>query len=253
MTTLEEAKAIQIKIAQFSSYIKDASLSFGVEEPIIKGIIWRESSGDQDAMTWENPTLGYSWGLMGVTYGAATDSRLPCKPYVGKPEGLLDPETNIWYGTAYLKLQLVEYNGDIKKALSAYNAGHYTTGNLETYVNKVLLYKSLFEATRPTLKRGSTGEAVIDLQTRLGILGYYTGKIDGIFGFVTESAVKSFQSDQGLAIDGIVGDTTWFTLDKRISIVKVEEVEEVREAEKGFPLWLLGLGLLLLTMIESKK
>jgi peptidoglycan hydrolase-like protein with peptidoglycan-binding domain len=36
------------------------------------------------------------------------------------------------------------------------------------------------------------------------------GPIDGQFGLKTESAVRGYQTQQGLAVDGIVGDRTWW-------------------------------------------
>ena len=57
-----------------------------------------------------------------------------------------------------------------------------------------------------TIRKGSRGEAVKILQTKLGITA------DGIFGAKTEAAVKQFQSQHGLAIDGIVGAKTWAAL-----------------------------------------
>jgi peptidoglycan hydrolase-like protein with peptidoglycan-binding domain len=64
----------------------------------------------------------------------------------------------------------------------------------------------------PTLRRGSTGESMRFLQTRLKQLGYDPGPIDGIFGSGTERAVKNFQADKGLMVDGIVGKQTWGAL-----------------------------------------
>jgi cell wall-associated NlpC family hydrolase len=65
---------------------------------------------------------------------------------------------------------------------------------------------------RPTLRRGSTGESVRFLQTKLKQLGYDPGPIDGIFGAGTERAVKNFPADKGLVVDGIVGKQTWGAL-----------------------------------------
>ena len=62
------------------------------------------------------------------------------------------------------------------------------------------------------LSLGSTGEAVVSLQQALEILGYPTGGIDGDFGPVTETAVKAFQKDNGLYVDGVVGPYTWAAL-----------------------------------------
>lgn len=55
---------------------------------------------------------------------------------------------------------------------------------------------------------GSRGEEVRQIQTKLKSLGYYTGSVDGIFGSATQSAVRSFQRDRGLSVDGIAGPKT---------------------------------------------
>lgn len=58
-----------------------------------------------------------------------------------------------------------------------------------------------------------TGDDVSLLQQRLLALGYTeVGTADGIFGPNTDDAVRIFQSRNGLAVDGIVGTTTWNTL-----------------------------------------
>jgi len=62
------------------------------------------------------------------------------------------------------------------------------------------------------LKKGSRGSQVIDLQNRLIKLGYLSGKADGIYGPLTEQAVKKFQKDHGLIVDGIAGPKTLSSL-----------------------------------------
>lgn len=57
-------------------------------------------------------------------------------------------------------------------------------------------------------KIGSQGEEVRQIQTVLQNQGYFDGKIDGIFGEQTLKAVKSFQNNNGLTADGIVGSKT---------------------------------------------
>lgn len=59
-----------------------------------------------------------------------------------------------------------------------------------------------------TLKVGSSGDDVYELQGRLTYLGYYNGKIDGIFGSKTKGAVTWFQWKFGLKSDGVVGAKT---------------------------------------------
>lgn len=65
---------------------------------------------------------------------------------------------------------------------------------------------------RPTVKVGSTGQAVEALQKRLTRLGHDPGAIDGTFGGRTEAAVRSFQTANSLSADGIVGTDTWAAL-----------------------------------------
>lgn len=68
---------------------------------------------------------------------------------------------------------------------------------------------------RPTLRKGSKGDAVRELQTMLIEKGYNCGSkgADGIFGNDTVAAVKAFQKASGLTTDGIVGQKTWEALD----------------------------------------
>lgn len=73
-------------------------------------------------------------------------------------------------------------------------------------------YSDSIKVVRSTLEKGSRGADVIYLQTRLTAMGYTVGKIDGVFGKKTDMAVKQFQTDNGLEIDGIVGPQTWSKL-----------------------------------------
>ena len=59
-----------------------------------------------------------------------------------------------------------------------------------------------------SLKRGASGDSVRALQRRLKELGYYTGSVDGDFGENTEKAVKAFQQNNGLTVDGKAGTQT---------------------------------------------
>ncbi len=63
------------------------------------------------------------------------------------------------------------------------------------------------------LRHGSTGEAVRDLQARLGALGHNIAPDDpGGFADGTELAVRVFQAARGLRVDGAVGQETWAVL-----------------------------------------
>ena len=69
-----------------------------------------------------------------------------------------------------------------------------------------------------TLKRGSRGAEVKTLQTRLNLMP------DGIFGPLTEEAVKEFQKRKGLTADGVVGAKTWAALGVTQSKRKIDQI-----------------------------
>lgn len=67
-------------------------------------------------------------------------------------------------------------------------------------------------ANLPTLRAGSRGPAVADLQRRLAAAGYSPGTVDAIFGAQTDAAVRALQRARGLSVDGIAGSQTWGAL-----------------------------------------
>ena len=75
-----------------------------------------------------------------------------------------------------------------------------------------LAFSEASRLIKPTLRRGSTGQAVKELQQLLFHWQYYFGLIDGVFGVYVESAVKDYQHRVFLTEDGIVGSITWQTL-----------------------------------------
>ncbi|MEH7501106.1 spore cortex-lytic enzyme [Neobacillus drentensis] len=64
------------------------------------------------------------------------------------------------------------------------------------------------------IQQGAVGDDVIELQSRLQYLGFYKGKIDGVFGWSTYWALRNFQYEFGLPIDGLAGWTTKIKLAK---------------------------------------
>lgn len=95
---------------------------------------------------------------------------------------------------------------------------------------------------RPTVRRGDTGAAVLEVQTILHRLGYFVGELDGINGDETQAGIVKFQLANDLDPDGIVGNETWPRLvndprprqrravtDEKI----VKHSRTIAEAEKG--------------------
>lgn len=82
------------------------------------------------------------------------------------------------------------------------------------------------DQTLPTLHRGDRGDAVRKLQDLLLSNGFLpaaarrlghisAGRSDGIFGAVTESAIRDLQQRYGLPVTGVVNPATWEVLDQR--------------------------------------
>ena len=62
--------------------------------------------------------------------------------------------------------------------------------------------------TQAVSKQGSVGDEVTKIQQKLKEYGYYTYKIDGIYGSRTKKAVEEFQRNNNLKVDGIAGAQT---------------------------------------------
>lgn len=68
--------------------------------------------------------------------------------------------------------------------------------------------KEIHAFSNQVLQQGSSGEDVIELQSRLTYNGFFKSKIDGVFGWNTYWAVRNFQDKFGLPVDGVVGAKT---------------------------------------------
>ena len=62
--------------------------------------------------------------------------------------------------------------------------------------------------TGQVIQQGAMGDDVIELQSRLKYIGFYHGNIDGVFGWSTYWALRNFQNEFGLPVDGLAGATT---------------------------------------------
>ncbi len=83
------------------------------------------------------------------------------------------------------------------------------------------------------------GDDVATLQRLLGALGFDAGRVDGIFGPNTKSALDEFQRNTGLTVDGVCGPATRQTLERlsarrgdREPVAVVREVENLRRAPR---------------------
>lgn len=85
-----------------------------------------------------------------------------------------------------------------------------------------------------TLRYGSRGADVELLQLALGRAGFDSGKIDGIFGSMTQDALINYQKSAALTPDGIAGTRTWN------SLIKYIQGYFIRRIEQGDTFWNLA-------------
>jgi N-acetylmuramoyl-L-alanine amidase len=74
------------------------------------------------------------------------------------------------------------------------------------------------------------GDDVVDLQRRLNTLGFDAGRVDGIFGPDADRALRGFQRNAGLSVDGICGAKTVLSLQRLRSKGPESDPAAVREA-----------------------
>ncbi len=148
----------------------------------------------------------------------------------------------VWNGSKYSHVGLFVGSNTVIEAMGTINgvttsrvtAGKWTHwGELSgvDYRNAGNVIPSEAEGSpsvKPTLRKGSKGNAVRVLQTMLLKLGYDLGPcgIDGDFGKATEAAVRSFQSDHRLEVDGVVGSATYGELERAVALVSEKPAVE---------------------------
>jgi len=127
------------KLKPFERHIQEASRKTGVSSDLIKAVIMAESSGNPNAVSQKNAK-----GLMQLMDSTATE--------VGVKDPF-NPVENIHGGAKYLSKLLRKFQGNLRHALAAYNAGpsvvekyHGVPPFKETqqYVNKVLAFYNHF-------------------------------------------------------------------------------------------------------------
>lgn len=88
------------------------------------------------------------------------------------------------------------------------------------------LYTTDGPANRPTAV-SQTDEEIKQYQDQLKTLGYYSGNLDGIAGRLTDKAVRNFQREHELKVDGIVGPAT------RAALIRALDAKRGNQAMGG--------------------
>ena len=244
MATQKQVKDFIAMVAPIAQAKASGRSKWSLPSVCIAQCCCESAYGTQPKMVRANAILGIKVGKSKVHFGKAWKD----KAYDTKTKECYDGKTYVSITDMFraydgiadaiedyydMLASCSRYSGCLKKAdpetcIKAIKDGGYATdpayvntimqiinkNNLTQYDSVVTEKSSAIQQTaRSTLKKGSRGADVTYLQQRLTAKGYGVGAIDGIFGQKTLDAVKAYQAEHGLVIDGVVGAKTWGLLE----------------------------------------
>ena len=169
--------------------------------------------------------MGYLDGSADGIYGAKTKTAVKefQKAFGLSADGNAGEATQTALRSAVVRLQVElkaaghaagtadgKFGAKTKKALESYQKDKKLTqtGEADSATWTAINRNSPGMIIGSSLKKGSSGSAVKHLQQALIGLGYLNGVADGKFGAKTMEAVKDYQRDYGLGVDGTAGRNT---------------------------------------------
>jgi peptidoglycan hydrolase-like protein with peptidoglycan-binding domain len=208
-----------------------------------------DSGSDVKDVQTKLKKLGYYDGTVDSTFGSGTYAAVKAfqKKYNLTADGVAGSETLKKLDSAYKNADSDKDDGSLRKGatgsavkdlqtklkkLGFYNAyvdgsyGDTTVAAVKAFQKKYNLtadgvagsetlkkLDSAYKKDDGSLRKGATGSAVKNLQTKLKKLGFYNASIDGDYGDTTVAAVKAFQKKYNLTADGVAGSETLKKLD----------------------------------------
>lgn len=146
---------------------------------------------------------GLGWGIApGIVAGTHVEA--------GELLGWVGDSSNAEQTDPHLHFELYDPNGTVVNPFEALRAAEQGLASV-CIPSGTADFGDLLNTTR-LLRIGATGEDVAALQRFLAAVGIDPGPIDGIFGGRTDAAVRTFQSQKGLLVDGVVGSQTLFAI-----------------------------------------
>jgi soluble lytic murein transglycosylase len=137
---------------EYIPMIRESSAREGVDPALVAGILMQESHF--------NPNAVSSVGAKGISQFMDGTARTMARRYNMESYNIYDASTGILFCAGHVKDLLINYNGDVDAALSAYNAGGgnvnvwYKLGMPQnypsrSYINKIKNYRDVFAALYP--------------------------------------------------------------------------------------------------------
>lgn len=141
----------------YRNSVKQYSTEYDVDEFLVYSIIKAESGHNKDAVSPKGAT-----GLMQIMDSTAIDvmNRLKIEEDLDR---LTDPDFNIRIGTYYVKYLLERYDGNIDKAIAAYNAGLSNADRWQEDANDEEFLQNIdIKETREYVKRVNQNNTVYE-------------------------------------------------------------------------------------------
>lgn len=127
-TKWDDARDIIAALSPFHPYIEDNSAAHKIGLNLIRAIIWKESTGKKSVKSRSG-----AMGLMQICYTTAKGIG-----YTGTRAGLLDAETNVYWGTKYFRMMMDIAGNNERRALQLYNGSRIK----RIYADNVLTIRS---------------------------------------------------------------------------------------------------------------
>lgn len=205
-----------LKIAFSQLGIKEIS----GEEDHLQIVLYAQETGitgiHNDEVPWCSTFVNWCAKKAGLAYSGKPNAR----SWVNVGETTSNPKPGdvvvFWRGSLHSWKGHVGFflgfNKDVSRVFCLGGNQSNSVSIAEYDINKVLSYRRLskvesLEIPMPVLKSGNKGKEVMKLQTLLNHFKYNCGDVDGDFGSKTASALKLFQANNQIEIDGTYKDS----------------------------------------------
>ena len=214
----------KLRIAHFMGQVTHECAGFRTTEEFASGAAYEGRTDLGNTQTGDGRRYK-GRGLIQLT-GRANYRKIGAQlglPLEDDPELAAEPATSLEIACEYWKsrdINAAADRDDLIKATKLVNGGLNGLEDRRNYLQKAKTALAKLEGLRVAfdegghtivLRRGSFGEAVAELQELLRAKGFDLS-IDSDFGPATELAVMLLQKNNGLVVDGVVGQHTWQAL-----------------------------------------
>lgn len=176
----------------YSSYVKKYAEIFEIDQYLVYSVIKTESRFNKDAISNKGAK-----GLMQVMDNTGKEIFDKLNVHE-KYQDLQEPEANIMVGSYYLKQLLERYNGDLDKAIAAYNSGPSNVDAWDKKPGKKFSEKIEFPETKNYLKKVKKDYLIYKILYKFLLLSWMN--LPDIFVQVKVLIMKIFRTIKGVFV-----------------------------------------------------